>query len=100
MSSAACTRTPLDRWAELRALPAHSHRGGTPMNLVRPALALFLIAPLLPLTAQAAATGDPPYERVLNGTFDAGTKSPWWSSGSTPTAVTDGRLCAQVPAGT
>jgi len=70
------------------------------MFFIRPALALLLITPLLAVTATAAATGDPPYERILNGTFDAGSKSPWWSSGSTPSAVTDGRLCAQVPAGT
>ncbi|MET9275140.1 glycoside hydrolase family 9 protein [Kribbella sp. NPDC003557] len=47
----------------------------------------------------AAVAADPSYERLLNGTFDAG-KEPWWSSGNTPTAVTDGRLCAQVPGGT
>jgi endoglucanase len=51
-------------------------------------------------TVQAAAAGDPQYERVLNGTFDSGSKSPWWSSGNTPSAVTDGRLCAQIPGGT
>ena len=39
------------------------------------------------------------YERVLNGSFAAG-KSPWWSSGSTPSRVDAGRLCADVPAGT
>ncbi|MEU8222776.1 glycoside hydrolase family 9 protein [Kribbella sp. NPDC048915] len=58
-------------------------------------LGAVILVPLL--TAPAAA--DQSYERVLNGTFDAG-KSPWWSSGSTPSAVTDGRLCAQIPAGT
>jgi endoglucanase len=57
-------------------------------------VALALLAASTP-----AAAADPPYERVLNGTFDAG-KEPWWSSGNTPAAVTDGRLCAQVPAGT
>ena len=51
------------------------------------------------LTGLPAVAADPPYERVLNGTFDAA-KEPWWSSGNTPAAVTDGRLCAQVPAGT
>jgi endoglucanase len=61
------------------------------------------IAVAVVLTLMAASTpaiaADPPYERVLNGTFDTG-KEPWWSSGNTPAAVTDGRLCAQVPAGT
>ncbi|MEV0791977.1 glycoside hydrolase family 9 protein [Kribbella sp. NPDC050459] len=51
------------------------------------------------LTGLPAVAVDPPYERELNGTFDAA-KEPWWSSGNTPAAVTDGRLCAQVPAGT
>ena len=36
---------------------------------------------------------------MLNGTFDAG-KEPWWSSGNTPASVADGRLCAEIPAGT
>ncbi len=62
------------------------------------AIALLGALALIPLrTAPAAA--DPSYERVLNGTFDAG-KEPWWSSGNTPAAVADGKLCAQIPAGT
>ncbi|MEV2195197.1 glycoside hydrolase family 9 protein [Streptomyces phaeochromogenes] len=48
-------------------------------------------------TAQTAA--EPAYERVLNGTFDT-VKSPWWSSANSPSAVSLGRLCADVPAGT
>jgi endoglucanase len=36
---------------------------------------------------------------ALSRTFDT-SKEPWWSSGNTPAAATDGRLCAQVPAGT
>nr|WP_308801461.1 glycoside hydrolase family 9 protein [Streptomyces polyasparticus] len=40
------------------------------------------------------------YERVLNGTFDNGLKSPWWSSGNAPSKVVEGRLCADIPAGT
>ncbi|GAA1584500.1 glycoside hydrolase family 9 protein [Kribbella sancticallisti] len=73
------------------------------MTRFRRRAAIGLIALLLvPTTGavQAAATADPPYERVLNGTFDSGSKSPWWSSGNTPSAVTDGRLCAQIPGGT
>ncbi|MFD8499236.1 glycoside hydrolase family 9 protein [Amycolatopsis sp. NPDC059657] len=38
------------------------------------------------------------YERVLNGTFSV--KTPWWSSGNTPSTVDSGRLCADIPAGT
>ncbi|GAA3439156.1 glycoside hydrolase family 9 protein [Kutzneria kofuensis] len=37
------------------------------------------------------------YDRVLNGSFAAG-KTPWWSSGSTPSRVDNSRLCADVPA--
>ena len=67
----------------------------------------LLVVPLLPLgllttSAQAAApedAGDPTYERVLNGTFDV-EKEPWWTSASTPAGVSDGKLCAQIPAGT
>ncbi|MGW6277763.1 glycoside hydrolase family 9 protein [Kribbella sp. NPDC055071] len=59
-------------------------------------LALLLPLGLLTTPAQAA---DPTYERVLNGTFDGG-KEPWWTSANTAAAVTDGKLCAQIPAGT
>ncbi|WP_086790102.1 glycoside hydrolase family 9 protein, partial [Crossiella equi] len=55
--------------------------------------------PAVLLLAGVPAHAQPAYERVLNGSFAEG-KSPWWSSGNTPSAVTDGRLCAQVPAGT
>ncbi|SFF89580.1 non-processive endocellulase [Actinacidiphila alni] len=62
--------------------------------------ALAATANTAPATATSGpATPAPPYERVLNGTFDTA-KTPWWSSGSTPTTVTGGRLCADVPAGT
>ncbi|MEV4261644.1 glycoside hydrolase family 9 protein [Kribbella sp. NPDC049584] len=69
---------------------------------------ILALATVLPLTVVAAAVtpavtpaaaADPQYERVLNGTFDT-VKDPWWTSGNTPSAVTDGRLCAQIPAGT
>ncbi|MEV6286762.1 glycoside hydrolase family 9 protein [Kribbella sp. NPDC051770] len=67
----------------------------------RPWSALALAALLVPfVTPPAAQAAEPAYERVLNGTFDTADKAPWWSSGSTPTAVRDGRLCADVPAGT
>ncbi|GAB3928410.1 cellulase [Kribbella albertanoniae] len=55
-----------------------------------------LAATLIPTSATAA---DPPYERILNGTFDT-EREPWWTSSNTPAAVADGRLCAEIPAGT
>ena len=59
-----------------------------------PLLAVALVVGLAP-PAHADA-----YQRVLNGSFAAG-KTPWWSSGSTPSQVdASGRLCANVPAGT
>ncbi|MCX4911211.1 glycoside hydrolase family 9 protein [Streptomyces sp. NBC_00878] len=60
--------------------------------------AVFL-APVLTVALAATPAHAAEYERVLNGTFDSG-KSPWWSSGNTPSAVSLGRLCADVPAGT
>ena len=58
-----------------------------------PLLVVLLVIGLAPV---AHADG---YERVLNGSFAAG-KTPWWSSGSTPSEVDDGQLCAKVPTGT
>jgi len=73
------------------------------MNRFRrhPAIGLIAIV-LIPATGSvpAAAADEPQYERVLNGTFDNGSKSPWWSSGNTPSTVVDGRLCADIPGGT
>ncbi|MEV8372524.1 glycoside hydrolase family 9 protein [Kribbella sp. NPDC056861] len=63
-------------------------------------LSAFLLVPLTSAGPATAAGDASPYERVLNGTFDSGVKSPWWTSGNTPSAVTDGRLCAQIPGGT
>src|SRR5882762_7198443 len=51
---------------------------------------------VLAMATPAQAGG---YERVLNGSFDS-VKTPWWSSGNTPSQVVSGRLCADIPAGT
>jgi len=59
------------------------------------AAASVLAATLVP----AAAAADPPYERILNGTFGNG-KDPWWTTATTPASVVDGKLCAEIPAGT
>ena len=47
-------------------------------------------------SASADATGP---EQVDNGTFDTGS-APWWSTANVPVAVSNGQLCATVPAGT
>ncbi|MFG2038031.1 glycoside hydrolase family 9 protein [Dactylosporangium sp. NPDC048998] len=52
---------------------------------------------VVPLTA-SVAYADPP-EQIVNGTFDSGT-DPWWWTGNSPAKVVDGRLCANIPAGT
>ncbi len=53
-------------------------------RLAAAGLPLLLIAGVAP--AATAAAG---YERVLNGTFDS-VKTPWWSSGNTPSRVESG----------
>ncbi|MER7194580.1 glycoside hydrolase family 9 protein [Streptomyces flaveolus] len=47
----------------------------------------------------AAPAGADETEQVRNGTFDNGTES-WWASSNVTAAVSDGRLCADVPGGT
>jgi endoglucanase len=74
------------------------------MPTARQRALILVLAAVLPVTAitpvsAPAFAADPAYERVLSGTFDA-EKAPWWTSGNTPSAVADGRLCAQIPAGT
>ncbi|MGA6228185.1 cellulase N-terminal Ig-like domain-containing protein, partial [Streptomyces umbrinus] len=77
-----------------------SHRARWGAVFLAPVLTVALAATPAH-TAQTAAepAAEPAYERVLNGTFDT-VKSPWWSSGNSPSAVNLGRLCADVPAGT
>ncbi|NGO86520.1 carbohydrate binding domain-containing protein, partial [Streptomyces sp. 196(2019)] len=53
-----------------------------------------LVAP-----ADAVQPLDEAPELIVNGDFSAGT-APWWSTANSPVAVLDGRLCADVPAGT
>jgi endoglucanase len=63
---------------------------------MRPTALLALVLPLALLSTPAIAA-DPPYERILNGTFDTA-QDPWWTN--IAGSVTDGRLCAEIPAGT
>ncbi|MGQ4340394.1 glycoside hydrolase family 9 protein [[Kitasatospora] papulosa] len=59
---------------------------------------LFAAALAVPGTA-GAQEAEPGPEQISNGDFAAGT-APWWWTANAPSAVSDGRLCAQVPAGT
>jgi endoglucanase len=51
------------------------------------------------LAIAPAAMAQAPAQQIVNGGFDAGT-APWWWTGNLAPAVVDGRLCANVPAGT
>ncbi|MFE1578362.1 glycoside hydrolase family 9 protein [Streptomyces fradiae] len=58
------------------------------------------------LVAAPAGAAEPPDaraaagpEQIVNGDFSAGT-TPWWWTANSPAAVTDGELCAAIPAGT
>ncbi|MEV0092773.1 glycoside hydrolase family 9 protein [Streptomyces sp. NPDC050738] len=62
-------------------------------------LAAVCLPPALIVAMTATPAHAASYERVLNGTFDS-VKTPWWSSGNTPSRVELGRLCADIPAGT
>ncbi|WP_405393140.1 glycoside hydrolase family 9 protein [Streptomyces sp. NBC_01102] len=59
---------------------------------------LFAAALAVPGTA-GAQEAEPGPEQITNGDFAAGT-APWWWTANTSGAVTEGRLCAAVPAGT
>ncbi|MFP8942044.1 glycoside hydrolase family 9 protein [Streptomyces fenghuangensis] len=57
-----------------------------------------LLAGVLTAPALAAESADGP-ELITNGDFSNGTTGWWWTENS-PGEVVDGRLCAEVPAGT
>jgi endoglucanase len=61
--------------------------------------ALALVAAGLTVGLVAAPAHGAVVEHIDNGTFDGAT-APWWSTANTPVAAVDGRLCAEVPAGT
>ncbi|MFW6693559.1 glycoside hydrolase family 9 protein [Streptomyces sp. MAR4 CNX-425] len=63
------------------------------------ALAAVLVAGALAAPGGAAAAADEGPELIVNGDFAAGT-DPWWWTPDNPATVVDGRLCAEVPAGT
>ncbi|MEU3251908.1 glycoside hydrolase family 9 protein [Streptomyces sp. NPDC006997] len=59
----------------------------------------MLAGALATTPASGAEPADEPPELIVNGDFSAGT-APWWWTENSPGAVVDGRLCADVPAGT
>jgi endoglucanase len=63
-------------------------------------LAFVAAAALVVTAVQApAAQADGP-EQIVNGTFDSGATAPWWGTANITLAVSEGRLCADVPGGT
>ncbi|GAA2406037.1 cellulase [Streptomyces glaucosporus] len=83
--------------------PSHQPQApGRPRRGRRRALgalaAAGLLAGVLTAPTASAAAADGP-ELITNGDFSAGTTGWWWTENS-PGEVVDGRLCADVPAGT
>ncbi|WP_443076803.1 glycoside hydrolase family 9 protein [Streptomyces sp. TRM 70361] len=78
------------------------HASGPPRRGRRRAPVVLAVAGLLagalaaPVLAAESADGP---ELITNGDFAAGTTG-WWSTENSPARVVDGRLCAEVPAGT
>ncbi|MEV7242567.1 glycoside hydrolase family 9 protein [Streptomyces sp. NPDC093248] len=62
-----------------------------------PTLTALLAAMLTALPA--APAGADATEQIRNGGFDT-TTEPWWTTSNTSPALSDGRLCADVPGGT
>jgi endoglucanase len=68
------------------------------LHRLLPACACIVLLSVVATPARAEPAVPAGYQRLLNGTFDS-VKTPWWSSANTPSAVSGGRLCAEVPAG-
>ncbi|MFF6782911.1 glycoside hydrolase family 9 protein [Streptomyces sp. NPDC012510] len=61
------------------------------------ALTALLAAALTALPTGSAQAEE--VEQVRNGAFDT-TTDPWWTTANVTAALTDGRLCAEIPGGT
>jgi endoglucanase len=75
----------------MRSLPPARRRRRT-------TAALALVAVTAALSAGVAYAAD--YQRILNGTFSAGTADPWWASAGVSNRVVNSELCASVTGGT
>ncbi|MFI0720702.1 glycoside hydrolase family 9 protein [Streptomyces sp. NPDC021224] len=64
------------------------------------AVAGLLGAALAAPAGAATGAGDEAPEQIRNGDFSGGTTAPWWWTDNNPASVVDGRLCADIPAGT
>ncbi len=88
------------------AQPAHhTRRRRSAPRLIATLASAGLLAGVLAGNASAvsstpAAAGTAAAEEIINGDFASGATAPWWSTANNPASVVDGRLCADVPAGT
>jgi endoglucanase len=83
----------LSNGPSLGALP----EGSSTVN--RTLLAFAAMTALVSGILTASSSTADPVELIRNGTFDSGT-TPWWWTDTAPASVVDGRLCAEVAAGT
>jgi endoglucanase len=63
-------------------------------------LAIVTVSALVATAVQAPAARAEGPEQIVNGTFDSGATAPWWGTANITLAVSEGRLCADVPGGT
>lgn len=92
---------PPPRLRTSRPRPSH-RRSARSLARLSGATAAALLAAVLAAPGAAAADEPAPAEgaeQITNGDFSAGT-APWWWTANTSGTVVDGRLCADVPAGT
>ncbi|MDI6102803.1 glycoside hydrolase family 9 protein [Actinoplanes sp. NEAU-A12] len=69
-----------------------------PRRTTAPLASLTTVVLASTLLAAAPAAAEP-VQHIPNGSFTTGATG-WWSTDNAPMAVTDGRLCAEIPGGT